>query len=243
MSVLRKRPAASRSLIRSGALTTGLGAAAAALALVPASASAIPPYGLLNCTGNLAKEQSNVAEPNLTSYQFQCTQNIASYTVIVSRQPNNFNTIDNFNVTPSVLDPTDKVISSTETVTCQGITPGNGLNCSAASPTNPQSVSTTNWVQGDFDTIDPFCSFYRSGAKPGSTPVPTANAQLIVSDVYGNEFGPFQLPLKPGCKAPAKPKQPGGSNSGKNGKGTGKNGKTGKSGKNGKTKGKHAKKS
>lgn len=230
MSVLRKRPAASRSLIRSGALTTGLGAAAAALALVPASASAIPAYGLLNCTGNLAKEQSNVAEPHLTSYQFQCTQNIASYTVIVSRQPNNFNTIDNFNVTPNVLDPTDKVISSTLSVTCQGITPGNGLNCSAASPTNPQSVTTTDWIQGDFDTIDPFCSFYRSGSKPGSTPVPSANAQLIVSDVYGNEFGPFQLPLKPGCKTP---KKPGGSKSGKHGKG----------GKNGKPKGKHAKKS
>lgn len=219
MSVLRKRPAAASSLARSGALTTGLGVAAA-LVLLPASASAVPAYGLLNCTGNLAKEQSNVAEPYLTSYQFQCTQNIASYTVVVSRQPNNFNTIDDFNATPNVLDPTDKVISSTDSVTCQGITPGNGFNCAASSPTNPQSVPTMDWVQGDFDTLVPFCSSYKSGAKPGSTPVPAANAQLIVSDVYGNEFGPFQLPIKPGCKAPAKPKSKGSTK----GKGKGKTG-------------------
>jgi hypothetical protein len=217
LSVLRKRPATSRLPIRSGALTTGLGVAAAALALVPGSASAVPAYGLLNCTGNLAKEKGNVAEPFLTSYQFQCTQDIASYTVIVSRQPNNFNTIDNFNSTPSVLDPTNTVISSTVTATCQGITPGNGFNCAAASPTKPQSIPTTDWVQGDFDTLDPFCSFYRSGAKPGSTPVPSANAQLIVSDLYGNEFGPFQLPIKPGCKAPPKPKSKGTKGSTKSG--------------------------
>jgi hypothetical protein len=207
LSVTRKRRAASRSLIGRGALTAGLCAVAAiTITLLPASASAVPAYGLLNCTGNLAKEKGNVAEPNLTSYQFQCTQNIASYTVIVGRQPNNFQTIDDFNATPNVLDPTDKVISSTETVTCQGTTPGNGFNCSAASPTNPQSVTTTDWIQGDFDTLDPFCSYYPTGKKGASSPVPSANAQLIVSDAYGNEFGPFQLPLKPGCKAPTKHK-------------------------------------
>ena len=217
MSVPRKRPAAARSPVRRGAVTARVGAGATALALLlasaglfallPGSASAVPAYGLLTCTGSLAKETPNAAEPNLTSYQFQCTQNIDSYTIIVGREPSNFDTIDVFDSSPSVLDPTDKIVSATESVSCQGITPGDGFNCSAAQTpsSSPQVVDTTNWVQGDFDTIDPFCSYYATGKKAPETPVPSANAQLIVSDQYGNEFGPFVLPMKPGCKAPSKP--------------------------------------
>ena len=55
--------------------------------------------------------------------------------------------------------------------------------------------------------------------------------QLIVSDAFGNEFGPYQLPLKPGCKAPAKPKsKSAGKGSGKTKTGSGKSHKKGKKG-------------
>jgi hypothetical protein len=200
LSNVIKRPSATRALAgclgAATALTLGVGGGGVA--------AAAPAYGVLNCSGNLTKLTPTVDDPNLTGYAFQCTQDIASYTLVVNRQGNDLSTLDDLSPTADVFDPSHTTISSTETVGCQGTTPGNGLNCFAQSSTKPVAITTTNWVQGTFDTTDPFCSNIPAGSKPGTKAEPSAFVQLIVSDLYGNEFGPFRLNRKPAC--PPSPK-------------------------------------
>ena len=189
-------------------LSAAWGAALAAGALVPATAAATP-TGLVNCQGTLAKAKATVDDANLTGYAFSCNGDIQSYSVIVNRQLNDFSTLDDFSPSASVLDATKKIPSSTQAVSCEGIVPGNGVNCFAGGSATPAVVSAGQWIEGTFDTTDPFCGKPAKNAK--SVAEPQALVQLVVTDVTGAQWGPFRLSLKPACpavhKTKAKPKK------------------------------------
>jgi hypothetical protein len=192
-----------RMAVGAAALTS---AVALAVAVLPTAAQATP-TGLVTCRGGLSKATPTAQDPNLLGYQFHCSADIESYSIIVNRGLNDFGTIDDFNVAPNVYNDQLTEISPTETVDCQATTtPGNAINCFALGSTTPQVVTAYNWTEGQIDTTDPFCGGLPKGAKATATPEPAADAQLIVTDNTGAEWGPFPLPLTPGCKTPAKAK-------------------------------------
>jgi hypothetical protein len=196
-----------------------LGAAAltGAVALLPAAAQATP-TALVTCRGDLSKATPTAQDPHLLGYKFHCSGDIQSYSIVVNRGLDDFGTIDDFNTAPAVYNDQLTQISPTETVDCSATTtPGNGINCFALGSATPQVVTAYNWIEGQIDTTDPFCGGLPKGAKATATPEPAADAQLIVTDDTGAEWGPFPLPISPGCPAaaPAKTKGTSGKKHGK----------------------------
>lgn len=196
-----------RTALGAAALTAGLLAPAVGV-LAPSVAHAAP-YSVVTCRGWLSKATPTAIDPNWTNYTFHCSADIQSYTIIENRPTNDFGTIDDFNTAPAVYNDALTQVSPTETAACQATTtPGNGVNCYAVSSANPQVVSAYNWVEGQIDSTDPFCGV---NATRKTAAEPAANAQLIVADVTGAQWGPFPLPRTPACprvktKAPSKAK-------------------------------------
>ena len=162
----------------------------------PAAAAAPPPESATNCGGSLTKGKATVDDPNLVNYKFNCDWGITGYTVIVNRGQNDDGTLDDFASAPSVFDPLGNPVSVG--VICSGTLPGDGVNCNAGAG---GFVAAPDFIQGSFDTTEPYCANIPPGSPAGTQPDPTAVVQLVVSDTTGAEDGPFRLRLKGSCPA------------------------------------------
>ena len=172
--------------------------------LAQSAAAATPtPESATLCGGSLKRAKPTADDPNLVSYKFNCNGSITAYTLIVLRKPNDFNTIDDFDTNPLVVDPTGNPLS-TVALSCAGQIPGNGINCNAGAG---GSVASPDWAEGTLDTSEPYCANLPPDSKPGTKPDPAAVVELVVSDSTGAEDGPFRLRLDGKCPAVhAKPK-------------------------------------
>jgi len=175
-------------------------------AVLPGVAGATP-AAFIHCGGYLAKGAPTADDFNPVQYGFRCDGDITAYTLVVNRERDDLNVVDDFSPTANVLDPTESLLLPTS-VACEGEIPGDGVSCFAQSTSTaakpPQAVITADDViGGDFDTTDPYCGgTIPAGSKKGTLPEPPALVQLMVSDTTGAEFGPFGLGMKRACPAP-----------------------------------------
>jgi hypothetical protein len=173
-----------------------------------AGAAAVTPRSLTDCGGKVSADRTGATadEPNLLTYRFQCDGGITAYTILIQQQGDPGGSIDDYNPSPSVFETDGLTPSPTESVTCEGATPSNGINCN----TGTQGVQLTNEfaVQGSVDPIQAYCKHLPTGAngktaKPGTLAVGQAVVQLVVTDFTGAEDGPFTLgPTKACPKVP-----------------------------------------
>jgi len=185
-----------------GAAVRQIGAvlgATAVVALIPASAA--PAAGPQTLCGGWLKRAATKDEPNLLSYQFHCNWGITAYTLVVNRQPSNFDTIDDFSPTATVVSASPAPVTGVS-FTCAGDIPGDGVSCNTGSATN--YLPAPNYAQGQVDPSDPYCASVPPKSRPGTKPEPQAVVQLIITDTNGAQNGPFRLNLSPGCPAAKK---------------------------------------
>lgn len=195
---------------RRSAMVGGLVAVAAFVAPAMASAAAVTPTSLTDCGGKVSADPGAKAagEPNLLDYTFSCDSGITAYSIIVDQQGDGAagGTLDDYNPSPSVFETDGVTPNPTESITCEGTTPSDGINCN----TGTEGVQLTDgyFVDGSVDPIQAYCKHLpttASGklAKPGTAAVPQAQVQLIVTDYTGAEDGPFDLgPAKACAKVP-----------------------------------------
>jgi hypothetical protein len=177
------------------------GAVLMAVCLLPAASSAaVTPASFTFCKGKVSPDSGGAAanEPNLLDYRFTCDGGITAYTIIVNQQGDAVNggAIDDYNPSPSVFETDGLTPSPTETITCEGTTPSNGVNCNLT--TAGAQLSDGFFAAGTVDPIQAYCKHLpttASGklAKPGTPAVPQALVQLVVTDYTGAEDGPFTL--------------------------------------------------
>ena len=173
-------------------------AAGAALAFAPSAALAAGPS--TNCGGSL-KAAPTALDPNALAYTFNCNWGITAYSILATRQPSDYSTIDDFDPDGLAYDSSGNPVAKVG-FDCAGQVPGNGINCGLSSGYLPAPDYAEGWI----DTSVPYCSFIPKGATRA---VPQAIVQLIVTDTNGVEDGPFRLNLSQACppvKAPAKHK-------------------------------------
>jgi hypothetical protein len=191
------------------ALLGGAGTGCVLLAL-PASAAALPESNT-SCYGTLSHDSSGAAvgEPDLLDYQFNCTNEITAYTIVVDRVRSDGDNVDDYNPNPTVLTdtgtstPATDATSTTESVNCGGETPSNGINCYSLVGATAGPISPGDYIEGSIDPTDQYCAYLPKGAKPGTLAVPRATVELVVTDNSGAEDGPFELsPTKPCAKVP-----------------------------------------
>lgn len=182
-------------LRRAGLL--GIGVALVAAAAPAVSFAAVTPASLTNCSGKLSKDStgSSQGEPNLLDYSFSCDTDISAYTILLDRRASDFANIDDYNPAPSVLQADGVTPSTTESLTCEGVTPSNGINCNAGAG---GVLSSGFFADGSIDPTQPYCKYLPPKAKPGTLAIPQAIVELVVTDNTGAEDGPFQLKLS-GC--------------------------------------------
>ncbi len=163
-----------------------------------ANAAALTPESLTNCSGSIAPDGGGAAagEPYLLDYTFQCDTDISAYTVIVNRQAGDDGNLDDFNSSPLVLDSDGLTPNGSESVTCEGSTPSDGINCNLGAGV---VLSAGNFAEGSVDLVAPYCKYLPSDAAPGTPAVPQANVQLVVTDNTGAQDGPFDLSLAKSC--------------------------------------------
>ena len=155
------------------------------------------PASLTSCVGKVSPNHSGgTDEPNLLTYRFECFGSISAYTIILQQQGDRGGSIDDYDPAPSVFETDGLTPSSTESVTCGGSTPSDGINCNTA--TQGAQVTNEFVVQGSVDPIQPYCKHLPTDAngktaKPGTLAVPQAVVQLVVTDFTGAEDGPFNL--------------------------------------------------
>jgi hypothetical protein len=171
--------------------------AGGALLAQPALAATPAPESATQCGGILKRAKPTADDPNLLSYKFTCDWGISAYTLIVTRKANDDATIDDYGSSVSVFDPTGNPLS-TESFSCSGTIPGNGVNCNAGAG---GFMAAPNWAEGTFDTTDPYCPNIPKGSPAGTKPEPGAVVELVVSDTTGAEDGPFRLRLAGKCPA------------------------------------------
>ncbi len=166
--------------------------------LVQSALAATPtPESSTLCGGTLKHAKPTADDPNLLSYKFNCNGSVSAYTLIVLRKSNDFDTIDDFNTNPLVVDTTGNPLS-TVAWNCAGQIPGDGINCNAGAG---GSMASPDWAEGTFDTTEPYCANIPSGSKAGTKTDPAAVVELVVSDSTGAEDGPFRLRLAGKCPA------------------------------------------
>ncbi len=177
------------------AMVGGQGAAVAATTLPT-------PESLTNCGGQLSADATGAAQgqPNLLDYYFNCNTPISAYTITVDRRPSDQGNIDNFDPSPMVVEP-GGATSTTESITCEGTTPANGINCNLGAGGLMDAYAA---AQGSIDLVDAYCAHLPSAPKPGTAAIPQAIVSVVVTDNTGAEDGPFYLPLNAKCpKVPA----------------------------------------
>jgi hypothetical protein len=123
-------------------------------------------------------------------YTFRCNGDITAYSLVVNRTIGDFEVADDFSTTALVT--TAGAVVPTESFGCEGLLPGDGVNCNG-------TASAYNDVGGSFDPSDPYCGGYPPGAKWPAKPEPQAMVQLIVTDSSGAQDGPFRLDVTPKC--------------------------------------------
>ena len=175
------------------------------LALVPlalvlgtsSAQAAVPtPQSGTTCAGHLARDSSGgTDEPNLLDYTFHCDSDISAYTLVINRRATDWQNIDDFSPTADVIQ-TDGTTSATESFTCAGTVPGNGVNCNAGAG---GVMSTSYLASGSIDPVIPYCKHFGPHPKPGSLAIPQAIVQVIVTNNTGAQDGPFTLNLNPAC--------------------------------------------
>jgi hypothetical protein len=177
--------------------------------VLPAIAgAAVTPTSLTDCGGNVSANASGAAadEPNLLTYRFQCDGGITAYTILIAQQRDPGGAIDDYDPSPSVFQTDGLTPSPTESITCEGTTPSNGINCNLG--TQGAQLSDGFFAQGSVDPIQAYCKHLPTNAngktaKPGTAAVPQAVVQLVVTDYTGAEDGPFNLgPAKACPKVP-----------------------------------------
>lgn len=204
----------SSGALRRGALLTisAVSVAAAGFALPAAGdAATVIPSSFTSCHGSVKADVSGKSndEPNLLDYSFSCDSGITAYSVFVNQQRAQGGAVDDFNGSPSVFETDGLTPSPTESVTCEGVTPSNGINCATAALGT--QITLGYFIQGSIDLVSPYCKHLPTTlangkpAKPGALATPTATVSLIVSDYTGAEDGPFRLKLNKAC--PSVPNQ------------------------------------
>ncbi len=173
---------------------------ALSLCVLPAvaGAAAPTPASLTECTGSIAPDSTGAAlgEPYLLDYSFSCDTDISAYTILVNRQAADDFNLDDYNSAPAVLEADGVTPSATESITCGGSTPSDGINCNLGAG----GVLTAGYfADGSVDPVDPYCKHLPSGAAPGTPAIPQAFVQLIVTDATGAQDGPVALGLRTGC--------------------------------------------
>jgi hypothetical protein len=197
-------------VVRRAGVICGLIALAPFAAPAMAGAAAVTPTSFTDCGGNLSPDPGAKAagEPNLLDYRFSCDTGITAYTIIVNQQGDaaSGGTIDDYNSAPNVFETDGVTPSPTESLTCEGTTPSDGINCNTG--TQGVQLSDGYVADGSVDPIQAYCKHLpttASGklAKPGTAAVPQAQVQLVVTDYTGAQDGPFNLgPAKACAKVP-----------------------------------------
>ena len=192
------------TLARAGLMS---GAVVVAACMLPAaSGAAVTPTSLTFCKGKVSSDPGGKAtdEPNLLVYRFSCDGGITAYTIIVNQQGDaaSGGAIDDYNPSPSVFETDGVTPSPTETITCEGTTPSNGVNCNLT--TGGAQLSDGFFADGSVDPIQAYCKHLPTTgagkpAKPGTPAVPQATVQLVVTDYTGAEDGPFTLGPASAC--------------------------------------------
>jgi hypothetical protein len=191
------RAVARRSTWKLAILTAGaFGAAATTLVVPTALAGAAGPA--TQCWGSL-KSAPTASDAHALDYKFNCNWGITAYSIVATRQPSDYSTIDDFDPDGLAYDQATGSPAPGIDFDCAGVLPGNGINCGLSSGYAPAPDFIEGWV----DTSDPYCSYVPKGAK---NPAPQAIVQLIVTDTNGVEDGPFRLGLQPGCGTAPKTK-------------------------------------
>jgi hypothetical protein len=128
--------------------------------------------------------------------------------------------IDDYDPSPQVLEADGLTPSPTETITCEGTTPSDGINCNYG--TLGASMTGGFYADGSIDPTAPFCKHLPTNAagktidKPGTVAIPKAKVYLVATDTTGGQNGPFLLRYAksaPKCPTvpnvvPAKPTKP-----------------------------------
>jgi hypothetical protein len=188
-----------RSAVHRRVLLACLGVAALGCALPAAATAAAPtPASFTNCGGSVSHDKSGgtLGEPNLLDYKFHCNGDISAYTIVVQQQGDAGGSIDDFNPAPSVLESDGVTPSATETVSCEGVTPSNGINCNLGAG---GALSEGNFAVGSIDPLQAFCKHLPAKAKAGTPAVPQAWVALVVTDSTGAQDGPFTLRSSKPC--------------------------------------------
>jgi hypothetical protein len=180
--------------LHSGGLTLAIAVLGCVLA-GPASAAATTPESATNCGGSLTRATPTTTDPNLLNYSFNCDWGVSAYTLIVNRGLNDDTTLDDFSSSAGVFDPSGNSVP-TESFSCSGTIPGNGVNCNAGVG---GYLPAPDSAQGSFDATDPYCANIPAGSPAGTKPEPTALVELVVTDTTGAEDGPFRLRLHGKC--------------------------------------------
>jgi hypothetical protein len=164
---------------------------------VPDTVPAPPPprhRPVHRCSGKLGRDHAATsAEPNLLDYRFKCDAPVAAYTLLVTHQAGQTQTINEFDRNPLVLQP-GGAPSPTESFSCGGAMPGLGFDCTAGA--NGQ-MSAGNSARGSFNPVHPYCGRGSSGSNAQAEQ--QAQVELLVSDETGALRGPFELALTHKC--------------------------------------------
>lgn len=179
-------------------LTAALMIVVPGLCLLPEAgiAATPPPQASVHCGGSLKQVAATSQDQHLLAYTFNCDGPITAYTLIINRGSNDDSTMDDFSTTGLVNDNVTHAPVSTESFTCEGVLPGNGINCNAGAG---GFMDSPFFATGTFDTTNPYCSNIPASSPAGTKPQPTAVVQLVVSDTTGAEEGPFRLRLHRAC--------------------------------------------
>ena len=195
----------------------GAGSAVALTALPTAAGAAtlVTPASLTNCFGSLKADATGKGsgQSNLLDYSITCSTDISSYTVLVVRPQDADNNIQQYATNPNVIYPSTYPTPglagtvSSQGVSCEGVSPSDGVNCYAqaigSDGKTPVLGAIPAWyaTQGSISLDEPYCKYLPKGAKPGTSAVPSANVEYVVTDNTGAQDGPFVLGLK-GSKCP-----------------------------------------
>lgn len=185
-------------------MTICVGAGACAVPAVSAAATSITPASFTSCSGSLKPDSgaSKADEPGLLDYSFKCNGGITAYTIAAYQGGDDNASIQDYAPSPLIYETDGLTPSPTETVTCEGAQPSNGINCNTG--TYLSEITGGYFVDGTIDLGQTYCKHFPTPAKgkslrPGTAAISTARVQLIVTDWSGAEDGPFALREPKAC--------------------------------------------
>jgi hypothetical protein len=194
----------SRGALRRAALMTICVGAGACAVPAASSAATITPASFTTCSGSLKPDSGakKAHEPGLLDYSFTCNSGIVAYTIIAYQAGDGGAAIQDYAPSPLVLESDNLTPSPTETVTCEGAQPSNGINCNTG--TYLSEITGGYYTDGSIDLGQTYCKHLPTPAKgkvlrPGTPAIPTARVQLIVTDWSGAQDGPFALRQTKAC--------------------------------------------